>query len=153
MLYGTGTASMARAEMKVDAADMRMFVEMDVWRNEEDRIRSKYIRGSTKMAEISQKEQKGRLRWCGHLLRGEENHIGRHAVQMAGQGRRRGRPRKSWSDCVRKDFREKELDEAEAHRRVDGSGSSKTATPYRIGTKLRRRRLHTYQSAVMVEMG
>lgn len=118
MLYGTETASMRKAEeKKMDVAEMRMLRWMSgVTR--EDRIRNDYIRGSTKVVEISKKMQEGRLRWYGHLLRRDEDHAGRHTMGMEVQGRRRrGRPRKRWKDCVRKDLHEKGIDEVEAQDR------------------------------------
>ena len=118
MLYGTETASMRKVEeKKMDVAEMRMLRWMSgVTR--EDRVRNDYIRGSTKVVEISKKMQEGRLRWYGHLLRRAEDHVGRHTMDMEVQGRRkRGRPRKRWRDCVREDMREKGIDEAEAQDR------------------------------------
>ena len=118
MLYGTETASMRKTEeKKMDVAEMRMLRWMSgVTR--EDRIRNDYIRGSTKVVEISKKVQEGRLRWYGHLLRREDNHIGKNVMEMEVQGRRRrGRPKKRWRDCVREDLRGKGIDEAEAHDR------------------------------------
>ena len=74
-----------------------------------------YIRGSLKVVEASKKIQEGRLRWYGHLLRRDENHVGRYAMDMEVQGRRRrGKPRKRWRDCVREDLQWKDIDEAEA---------------------------------------
>ena len=47
------------------------------------------------MVEISKKVQEGRLRWYGHLLRREDDHVGRSTMEMksrveegeVGQGR------------------------------------------------------------------
>lgn len=118
MLYGTETASMRKAEQKkMDVAEMRMLRWMSgVTRV--DRIRNDYIRGSTKVVEVSKKVQEGRLRWYGHLLRRDEDHAGRHTMGVEVQGRRkRGRPRKRWKDCVRGDLHEKGIDEAEVQDR------------------------------------
>ena len=115
MIYGTETASLKKTEeKKMDVAEMRMLRWMSgVTR--EDRIRNEYIRGSLKVVEASKKIQEGRLRWYGHLLRRDENHVGRYAMDMEVQGRRRrGRPRKRWRDCVREDLQWKDIDEAEA---------------------------------------
>ncbi|XP_066962287.1 uncharacterized protein [Macrobrachium rosenbergii] len=92
--------------------------DQNVWYNKEDRIRNEYTRGSTKVLEISKKVQEGRLRWYGYLLRRQEHHIGKHAMEMELQGRRRrGRLRKRWRDYVSEGLREKGLDEAETHHR------------------------------------
>ena len=118
MLYGTETASMKKAEeKKMDVAEMKMLRWMSgVTR--EDRIRNDYVRGSTKVTELSKKIQEGRLRWYGHLLRRDEYHVGKHTMDMEVPGRRRrGRPRKRWRDCVREDLIMKGIDENEAHNR------------------------------------
>ena len=115
MLYGTETASMKKTEEKrMDVAEMRMLRWMSgVTR--EDRIRNEYIRGSTKVIEVSKKVQEGRLRWYGHLLRREDDHVGRRTMEMEVQGRRRrGRPRKRWRDCVGNDMRAKGVNEEDA---------------------------------------
>ncbi|XP_064077642.1 uncharacterized protein LOC135195310 [Macrobrachium nipponense] len=115
MLYGTETASMRKTEeKKMDVAEMRMLRWMSTVIRE-DRTRNDYIKGSTKVVEVSKKVQEGRLRWYGHLLRRDEDPTRRHTMVMEGQGRvRRGRPRKRWKDCVRGDLHEKGNDEAEA---------------------------------------
>ncbi|XP_064097852.1 uncharacterized protein LOC135209133 [Macrobrachium nipponense] len=76
MLYGTETTSMRKTE-KMDVAEMRMLRWM-LGVTKEGEIRNEYIRGSTKVVEISKKIQEGRVRWHGHLLRREEHCVGRH---------------------------------------------------------------------------
>ena len=118
MLYGTETASLKKTEEKrMDVAEMRMLRWMcGVTR--EDRIRNEYIRGSTKVVEISKKIQEGRLRWYGHLMRRDEDHVARHTMEMEIEGRRkRGRPRKRWRDCVKDDLQLKGISEEEAQNR------------------------------------
>ena len=119
MLYGMETTSLKKTEeKKMDVAEMRMLRWMcGVTR--EDRIRNDYIRGSTNVVKVSKKAQKGRLRWYGHILRREEDHVGRQTLNMEIQGRRKsGRPRKRWIDCVKEDVREKKIDEAEVYNRT-----------------------------------
>ncbi|XP_069990585.1 uncharacterized protein [Penaeus vannamei] len=89
MLYGRETVSMKKSEEKrMEVAEMRMLRWMCAV-TREDKIRNEYIRGSTKVVEISKKIQKGRRRWYGHLLRREEDHAGRYTVEMEVQGRRK----------------------------------------------------------------
>ena len=69
--------------------------------------------------EVSKKAQEGRLRWYGHILRREEDHVGKQTMEMEVQGRRkRGRPKKRWIDCVKEDLRGREIDEAEVYNRT-----------------------------------
>ena len=71
-----------------------------------DKIRNEKIRGST----ISKKVQECRMRWYGHVMRRDEEYVGKRVMGIEMQGsRRRGRPKKRWVDCVKDDMREKGL--------------------------------------------
>ena len=106
MMYGAETwAIMKTQEKKLDVAGMRMLKWMcEVTRR--DKIRNKVIRGTSKVREISDKIQESRLRWYGHVMRRDEQYIGRRVTEMDIQGRRgRGRPKQSWMDCIKEDLR------------------------------------------------
>ena len=61
------------------------------------------------MGEITKKVEERRLKWYGHVLRREEHSVGRRAMIMKVQGRRkRGRPKRRWLD-IKDDIKEKEL--------------------------------------------
>ena len=119
MLYGTETASMRKMdEKKLDVAEMRMLRWM-CGMTKEDKIRNEHIRGTAKVVELSKKAQEGRLRWYGHILRREEDHVGKQTMEMNVHGRRRrGRPKKRWRDCVTEDLRVRGIDEGEAMDRL-----------------------------------
>ena len=62
------------------------------------------------MGEITKKVQERRLKWYGHVMRREEHCVGRRAMVMEVQGRRkRGRPKRRWLDKVKDDIKEKGL--------------------------------------------
>ncbi|XP_068224927.1 uncharacterized protein [Palaemon carinicauda] len=89
MHYGTETASLRKTdEKKMDVGEIRMLSWMSGL-TRKDRIRNDYIRGSTKVLEISKNVQQGRLRWYRHLLRREEDRVGMHTIKIEVQGRRR----------------------------------------------------------------
>ena len=54
-----------------------------------DRIRNKRIKGTTKVGEISTNVQERRLTWYGHVMRREEHYVGRRAMELKVQGRRK----------------------------------------------------------------
>ena len=57
-----------------------------------DKIRNERIRGTTKVGEITKKVQERRMKLYGHVMRREEHYVGRRAMVMKVQGRRkRGR--------------------------------------------------------------
>ena len=75
-------------EKKLDVAEMRMLRWMSgVTRL--DRIRNERIRGTTKVGEISKKVQESRLTWYGHVLRREDEYVGKRVMAMEVPGKRR----------------------------------------------------------------
>ena len=72
--------------------------------NEDERIR-----GTTKVGEISKKVQESRLKWYGHVLRREDEYVGKRVMAMeVPRKRRRGRPKRMWLDSTRNDLSERE---------------------------------------------
>jgi len=55
--------------------------------------------------------QEKRLKWYGHVVRREDEHINRRVLDMKVEGlRARDRPKMRWSDCVTEDMKGKNLD-------------------------------------------
>ena len=53
------------------------------------------IRGTAKVGEISKKVQESRLKWYGHVLRREDEYVGKRGITMEVPGkRRRGRQKR-----------------------------------------------------------
>ena len=78
------------------------------------------IKGSTtNVGEISKKVQERRTRWYGHVMRRDEEYVGKRAMGIEVQGSgRRGRPKKRWADCVKDDLRENGLSGEEVYDRA-----------------------------------
>ena len=75
-----------------------------------DKIRNERIRGTTKVGEITKKVQERRLKWYVRVMRREEHYVGRRAMVMKVQGRRkRGTHKRRWLDKVKDDIKEKGL--------------------------------------------
>ena len=105
MMYGAETWAIKKTqEKKLDVAEMRMLRWMcGVTRR--DKIKNERIRGTTKVRELSDKVQEGRLKWYGHVVRRDEQYVGKKVMEMEIQGRRgRGRPKRRWMDCIRDDL-------------------------------------------------
>ena len=89
MMYGAETWAVKKAqEKKLDAAEMRMLRWMSGV-TKLDRIRNERIRGTTKVGEISKKVQESMLKWYGHVLRREDEYIGKIVMGMEVPGKRR----------------------------------------------------------------
>ena len=63
-----------------------------------DRIRNEIIRGTTKVGEISKKVQESRLKWCGHVLRKEDEYVGKRVMAMEVPGEKKERKTKAEVD-------------------------------------------------------
>ena len=104
-------------EKKLEVAEMRILRWMcRVTRL--GKIRNERIRRTTKVGEITKKVQERRLKWYGLVMRREEHYVGRRAMEMKVQGRRkRGRPKRRWLDAVN-DIKEKGLSADELYDRA-----------------------------------
>ena len=118
MVYGAETWAVKKAqEKKWDVADMRMLRWMSGV-TKLDRIRNERIRGTTKVGEIFKKVQESRLKWYGHVLRRQDEYVGKIVMGMEVPGeRRRGRPKWDWLDSIRNDLTERELSREDAQDR------------------------------------
>ena len=77
-----------------------------------DRVRNEHIRGSIKVTELSKKMQERRLQWFGHVMRRDDEHVGKKVMDMHVVGQRRvGRPKLRWKDRLKEDLKEKGLTE------------------------------------------
>ena len=89
MLYGAETwATTKRQESRIEVNEMRMLRWMcGVTRT--DKIRNEHIRGTTKVVQASRKITERRLKWYGHVMSKEEDHVVRRVMTNAipGKGR------------------------------------------------------------------
>ena len=119
MVYGAETWAVKKAhEKKMEVAEMKM-LRWTCGVTRLDEISNEKIRGSTKVGEISKKVQQRRMRWYGHVMRRDEEYVGKKVMGIEVQGsRRRGRPKKRWADWVKDDLREKGLSGEEVYDRA-----------------------------------
>ena len=106
MLYDLETVALTRKQqMKLEVAELRMLrFSLQVTRL--DRIRNEYIRGAAHVGRFGQKLREARLRWFGHVLRGDKGHIGQRTLRLEVPAkRRRGRPKRTSIDVVREAIR------------------------------------------------
>ena len=105
MLYGAETwATTKRQESRIEVNEMRMLRWMcGVTRK--DKIRNEHIRGTTIVVQASRKITERRLKWYGHVMRMEEDHVVRRVMTKAIPGKRkRGRPKTRWKDVCKRDM-------------------------------------------------
>ena len=72
-----------------------------------DKIRNEYIRSTVNLEPLGMKMRKGWLRWYGHVMRRDQEYVGRKMMEMELPGkRRRGRPKRRFLDVVKEDMGE-----------------------------------------------
>ena len=83
-------------EKTLDVAEMRMLRWMSGV-TKLDRIRNEIIRGTTRVGEIFKKVHESRLKWYGHVLRREEAYVGKRAMVIEVQGKRKRESGGGWT--------------------------------------------------------
>ena len=105
MVYGLETVAITKKQVE----EME-FTEMKILRfamrvTRKDKIRNEYIRGTVKVERLGMKMREGRLSWYGHVMRRDQEYIGRKMMEMELPGKRkRGRPKRRFLDVVKEDM-------------------------------------------------
>ena len=91
---------------EMEVAEMKMLrFAMEVTRK--DKIRNEHIRSTVKVERLGMKMREGRLRLYGHVMRRDQEYVGRKMMEMELPGkRRRGRPKRRFLDVVNENMRE-----------------------------------------------
>ena len=97
----------------MEVAEMKMLrFAMGVTRK--DKIRNEHIRSTVMVEWLGMKMREDRLRWYGHVMRRDQEYVGRKMMKMELPGKRkRGRPKRRFLDVVKEDMGEvgvKEMD-------------------------------------------
>ena len=107
MVYRLETVAVTKKQVEeMEVAEMKMLrFAMGVTRK--DKIRNEHIRSTLKVEQLGMKMREGRLRWYGHVMRRDQEYVGRKMMEMELLGkRRRGRPKRRFLDSVKEDMRE-----------------------------------------------
>ena len=105
MVHGLETVAVTKKQVEeMEVAEMKMLrFAMGVTRK--DKIRNEYIRSTVKVERLGMKIREGRLRWYGHVMRRDQEYVGRKMMEMELPGkRRRGRPKRQFLDVVKEDI-------------------------------------------------
>ena len=82
MVYGLEMVVITKKQVEeMEVTEMKMLkFAMGVIRK--DKIRNEYIRGTVKAEWLGIKMRDGRLRWYGHVMRRDQEYIGRKMMEM-----------------------------------------------------------------------
>ena len=114
MMYGLETVAVTKIQVEeMEVAEMKM-LKFAMGLTRKDKIRNKYIRSIVKIEQLGMKIREGRLRWYGHVMRRDQEYVGRMMMEIELLGKRkRGRPKRQFLDVVKEDMGEvgaKEMD-------------------------------------------
>jgi hypothetical protein len=93
---------------RLTATEMQFLISME-GKTKRDRIRNKKIKENVQLNSLDNKLTHNRMRWCGHVLRMNEERIPKKVLNMNMTGKHpRGRPRSRKKQQVRKDVTQRE---------------------------------------------
>ena len=107
MVYGLETVAVTKKQVEeMEVAEIKMLrFAMGVTRK--DKIKNEYIRSTVKVEWLGMKMREGRLRWYGHVMRRDQEYVGRKMIEMELPGkRRRVKPKRRFLDVVKEDMGE-----------------------------------------------
>ncbi|XP_063629446.1 uncharacterized protein LOC134800816 [Cydia splendana] len=94
-----------------------------------DRIRNEYIRGTFKVIKFEDKLRENRLRWYGHVMRRDQDHMTRAVMQIEEMKRGRGRPAATWKSTIEKDLKANNVDAGTTQNRLLWRTRTRRADP------------------------
>ena len=151
MVYGLETVAVTKKQVEeLEVAEMKM-LRFAIGVTRKDKIRNEHIRSTVKVEQLGMKMREGRLRWYGHVMRRDQEYVGRKMIKMELPGkRRRGRPKRRFLDVVKEDMKEVGVKEMDIENRKMWRMMIRCGHQYEIQTLMgkaeRRRRFHFDES-------
>ena len=107
LVYGSETWGMKVEDTQRLERTERAMVRRMCGKTLRDQINSEVLRQRLGIESVTEMVRKGRLRWFGHLERMEDDDWVSACRNLKVEGKRdRGRPNKTWDECVNEDIRE-----------------------------------------------
>ena len=105
MVYGLETVAVTKKQVEeIEIAEMKL-LRFAMGVTKKDKIGNGYIRSTVKVERLGMKMREGRLRWYGHVMRRDQEYVGRRMMEMEFPGKRkRGKPKKRFLDVVKEDM-------------------------------------------------
>ena len=82
MVYGLETVAVTKKQIEeAEVSEMKMLrFAMGVTRK--DKIRKEYIRSTVKVERLGMKMREGKRKWYGHVMRRDQEYVGRKMMEM-----------------------------------------------------------------------
>ena len=102
MTYGAETHSLTNRQKSKLAVAQRSMERAMLGITRKDKVRNEQVRSKTKVEDITEKAEKSKGQWAGHLARMNPNRLARKVTEWTPrQGKRTpGRPKRRWRDDV-----------------------------------------------------
>ena len=105
MVYGLETVAVTKKQVEeMEVAEIKI-LRFDMGVTRKDKVRNEYIRGTVKVERLGMKMREGRLRWYGHVMRRDQEYVGKKVMEMELPGKRkRRRPKRKFLEVVKEDM-------------------------------------------------
>ena len=82
MVYGLEKVTVTKKQVEeMEVAEMKM-LRFAMGMKRKYKIRNEYIRSTVKVERLGMKMKEGRLRWYGHVMRRNQEYVGRKTMEM-----------------------------------------------------------------------
>ena len=82
MVYGLETVAITKKQVEeMEVAEMKM-LRFAMGMTRKDKIKNEYTMGTVKVERLGMKMREGRLRWYGHVMRRDQEYVGRKMMEM-----------------------------------------------------------------------
>ena len=101
MVYGLEMVAATKKQVEeIEVAEMKM-LRFAMGMTRKDKIRKEHIRGTVMVEQLRMKMREGRLRWYGHVMRRDQDYVGRKMMEIElPEKRKRGRPKRRFLEVV-----------------------------------------------------
>ena len=116
MVYGLETVVVTKKQLEeIEVAEMKM-LRFALGVTRKDKIKNEYIRITVKVERFEMKMREGRLRWYGHVMRRDQEYVGRKVMKMELLGKREAKEK--ISGLVKEDMGEVGVREKDIENRM-----------------------------------
>ena len=152
IVCGLETVAVTKKQVKqMEVTEMKM-MRFAMGETRKDKIRNEYIRCTVKVEWLGMKVREGRLRWYGHVMKRNQEYLGRRVMEMELPVKRnRGRPKKNYPDVVKEDMGEVGAREMEIGNRTLWGNIIRCGNPLLKGKVKRRTTLNYYEELLQTQ--
>ena len=102
MVYGLETVAVIKKQVEeMEVAEMKM-LRFAIAVTRKDKIRNEHIKSTVQVEQLGMKMREGKLRWYGHVMRKDQEYVGRKIIEMELLGKRKeGRPKRRFLNVVK----------------------------------------------------